>query len=272
MSQRGAIAGGSRAATFGFMMECHLEQGTVLGVQVTVAPCDEVVSWIIALARSRAVSCVAAANAHLLGEASFDPSYASHLNNFDLVVPDGMPLVWALWLDGHDIHERIYGPYLMQQVLTAAPGGMKHYFFGGTTECLEKLTGRCLELNPGLTIVGAVSPPFGNWSVETEAQLIEGINQAGADFIWVALGGVKQETWIAQNRHRFHRGVFLAVGDAFALVAGMRNYAPRWMQRLGLTWVYRLLQEPRRLFARYLRYNVRFAAAFLSERFRKTHE
>lgn len=253
-------------------MTCPLKQGTVLGVQITVASCEDVVTRIIALARSRAVSCVAAANAHLLGEASFDPSYASLLNNFDLVVPDGMPLVWALWLDGHEIRERIYGPHLMRQVLKTAPDGMKHYFFGGTPECLENLASRCMELNPGLSVAGAVSPPFGNWSAETEDRLIEGINKSGADFIWVALGGVKQETWIANNKHRFHRGVFLAVGDAFALVAGMRKFAPQWMQRTGLTWLYRLLQEPRRLFARYLRYNVRFATAFLSERFRKTLE
>ena len=87
----------------------------------------------------------------------------------------------------------------------------------------------------------------------------------------MALGGVKQETWIARNRRHFERGVFLAVGDAFALVAGMRSFAPSWMQRCGLTWAYRLMQEPRRLLTRYLQKNTRFLATFLADRIKRTY-
>jgi N-acetylglucosaminyldiphosphoundecaprenol N-acetyl-beta-D-mannosaminyltransferase len=242
------------------------EHGLVLGTRIDVTSYAEVQERVIALARSGKVGAVAAANTHLIGEALADPAYAEVLRGFEMVVPDGMPLVWVLRLDGHVIRDRVYGPYLMQYILQHSPLNLRHYFFGGTEECLCRLQERALLLNPKLQIVGAVSPPFGVWDSVTESKLIDDINAAKADFIWVALGGVKQEKWIAQNRHRFQRGVFLAVGDAFALVAGLRSMAPAWMQRLGLTWVYRLASEPRRLFARYLRYNTRFVAAFLKER------
>lgn len=249
----------------------QFKQGLVLGTKVDVTSYEEVLDRIVDLASLGGVATVAAANTHLLGEAASDPAYAAVLKNFEMVVPDGMPLVWALQLDGHDIRDRVYGPYLMRHVLVHAPSDSKHYFFGGSEECLARLKQRSLELNPKIQITGAVSPPFGGWDAETETRLIDGINASDADFIWVALGGVKQETWIAQNRHRFKRGVFLAVGDAFALVAGLRPYAPEWMQRSGLTWAYRLMQEPRRLLSRYLRYNSRFIAAFMMERLRQVY-
>ena len=115
------------------------------------------------------------------------------------------------------------------------------------------------KLRPEVQIVGHLSPPFRPWQEEDEAGFARTIGAAAPDFIWVALGGVKQETWIARNRHRYARGVFLAVGDAFELLAERRRFAPAWMQRLGLTWVYRLAQEPRRLWKRYLTHNSVFA-------------
>lgn len=248
-----------------------MEQGWVLGTRLDVLTYSQVLDRMIAMADSGKVGAVAAANTHLIGEAVSDRSFAEVLRSFEILVPDGMPLVWALRMDGHEIPDRVYGPYLMQRALTDTPGEMKHYFFGGTVECLARLESRAREINPKIKICGAVSPPFHEWDAETEARLIDGINAAGADFIWVALGGVKQEKWIAQNREHFKHGVFLAVGDAFALVAGLRSFAPVWMQRSGLTWVHRLMQEPRRLFPRYLRYNFRFAAAFLRERLRRVY-
>jgi N-acetylglucosaminyldiphosphoundecaprenol N-acetyl-beta-D-mannosaminyltransferase len=239
---------------------------TVLGVRLDVTNYDRACERVCAIAKSGAVATVAAANTHLVAEAASSAAFAGVLRAFDIVLPDGMPLVWTLRLDGHQIEDRVYGPYFMEHVLVHCPAGMKHYFFGGTAHCLEKLQGRARELNPQIQISGAVSPPFGMWDEGTESGAIDAINASGADLIWVALGGVKQETWIAKNRHRFKRGVFLAVGDAFALVAGLRPYAPAWVQRAGLTWLFRLAQEPRRLLSRYLRYNTRFAVALLKNR------
>jgi len=246
--------------------------GSVLGTTLNLTTYTQVAQEVIQIARSGKVAALAAANTHLIAEAVDHPEFAAVLAGFDWVVPDGMPLVWALQLDGHDIDDRVYGPYLMQHLLTHSPKSLRHYFLGGTEECLHRLQQAARKLNPEITIAGALSPPFGRWDDATETAIIQAINAAQADLIWVALGGVKQETWIARNRHRFQRGVFLAVGDAFALVAGMRSFAPGWMQRCGLTWMFRLIQEPRRLLTRYLEKNTRFIIAFLADRLRRVYD
>jgi N-acetylglucosaminyldiphosphoundecaprenol N-acetyl-beta-D-mannosaminyltransferase len=249
-------------------MLSSLPTGQILGTPVHVVTYEMAYQAILAALPESKPIAIAAANTHLIGEAHSNPEFAQVLRSFDLVMPDGMPLVWALWLEGHDIQDRVYGPYFMEYALTHSAPYLRHYFFGGTESCLAQLQMKARELNPHLQIVGVVSPPFGAWDAATESRLIDDINASKADFIWVALGGVKQETWIAKNRHRFHQGAFLAVGDAFTLVAGLRAYAPAWIQRLGLTWLVRLLQEPRRLFSRYLSYNTRFASAYLLDRFK----
>jgi N-acetylglucosaminyldiphosphoundecaprenol N-acetyl-beta-D-mannosaminyltransferase len=111
------------------------------------------------------------------------------------------------------------------------------------------------DLQPEIEVVGAISPPFRALTPQDEESFAEIINRAQPDFVWVALPGVRMERWIISNQGRFKRGVFLAVGDAFTLLTGRRPFAPRWMQRLGLTWIYRLSREPKRLGPRYLRYN-----------------
>lgn len=248
----------------------HSEKGNVLGIQVDVTDYDSAAEHIFALARGTDVRTIAAANTHLIAVARKNASFSRVLSGFDMIVPDGMPLVWALQLDGCQITDRVYGPYLMRETLKKSPSDLRHCFFGGSPECIQQLQHQALQLNPQLNICGAISPPFGEWTPENETELINSINCSNADVVWVALGGVKQETWIAKNRNRFHRGVFLAVGDAFVLVAGLRSFAPNWMQRNGLTWLYRLYQEPRRMFRRYFTYNTLFLTAFLRERWSMT--
>ena len=114
------------------------------------------------------------------------------------------------------------------------------------------------EIQPDINLAGVLSPPFRAWSEEDETEFARTIAAARPDFIWVALGGERQERWIIDNLHRHQRGVFMAVGDAFALLAGEREFAPSWMQKLGITWAYRLWQEPRRLWRRYARFNSLF--------------
>ncbi|MBL9118255.1 MAG: WecB/TagA/CpsF family glycosyltransferase [Verrucomicrobiaceae bacterium] len=244
--------------------------GSVLGIHVTVTDYESLVPRILQLAATTEVTTVAAANTHLIASARESTQFTEALTSFDIIVPDGMPLVWALQLNGHSITDRVYGPYLMRETIKKSPPDVKHFFFGGTTECLQHLRISAIQLNPHINICGAVSPPFQRWSQEEESRLIDDINTSDAQCIWVALGGVRQENWIAANRHRFKKGVFLAVGDAFVLLAGLRAFAPGWMQRRGLTWLYRLYQEPRRMFKRYVTYNTRFVAAFLAERWRMT--
>jgi N-acetylglucosaminyldiphosphoundecaprenol N-acetyl-beta-D-mannosaminyltransferase len=221
---------------------------------------------IFAMAQRPGTYAVAAANTHLIGEAATSPDFAEALSSFDLVVPDGMPLIWSLRQDGHTIDDRVYGPYLMAKVLAESPAELRHFFVGGTQSTLDALVAR----HPHLTIAGTHSPPFGKWTAETQQAILRAINEARPHLIWVALGGVKQESWIHEVRSQIPGGVLLAVGDAFVLNAGLRSFAPAWMQRVGLTWLYRLLQEPRRLAARYAQYHLRFVKAYLLHRLKQT--
>jgi N-acetylglucosaminyldiphosphoundecaprenol N-acetyl-beta-D-mannosaminyltransferase len=248
-------------------MKGQLLVGQVLGCGLNIESYESATALLVSMTQNGLPNLVAAANTHLVSEAEF----GKVLERFDLVFPDGMPLVWALQMDGHVIRDRVYGPYLMDYVIRHAPINLKHYFFGGTEQCLQALRKRLSGLRPGLQIVGMVSPPFGKWDQLTECRLIEEINRAGADLIWVALGGVKQEKWLAAHRGEFKAGVFLAVGDAFVLLAGLRAFAPAWMQRIGMTWLYRLAQEPKRLMGRYLKYNARFVISFMKERWELAH-
>lgn len=172
-----------------------------------------------------------------------------------MILPDGMPLVWTLNWAGANLQDRVYGPYFMRYVLEKTPRPWKHFFFGGRETTLARLKEEALKLNPDLDLVGTHSPPFGDWTGKDLDEMAHVLNEADADFIWVALGGERQERWIIENQHRFKRGVFFAVGDAFELLAGSRSFAPSWMQRSSLTWIFRLWQEPERLWRRYLKYN-----------------
>ncbi len=246
-------------------------RGRVLSTWADVVDYDAAIARMADWAAGDQPRLVAAANTHLVAAAHEDAAFASVLNGFDLVVPDGMPLVWALRLDGHELRDRVYGPYLMEYGLRRLGAPCRHFFVGGTRECLDALAAAAQRLQPGIAIMGDCSPPFGVQNESVDDLMVEQIRASGANVIWLALGGVRQETWLAHHKHRLPPGVYLAVGDAFALIAGQRSYAPRWMQRVGLTWLHRLASEPRRLGPRYLTYNTRFAIAFLCERWRLAH-
>lgn len=210
------------------------------------------------LAREPRPTAVCPANTHILAEARHNPDFAQLLAKFDLVLPDGMPVVWALNRRGAGLSTRVYGPYLTRHTLQNTPRPWRHFFFGDTPDCLADLRRQAAQLQPDVEIVGAISPPFRPLTEADETSFAQAINQAAPDFIWVALPGVRMERWIIQNQARYRRGVFLAVGDAFTLLTGRRRFAPAWMQRLGLTWVFRLGSEPRRLTTRYFKYNLLF--------------
>src|SRR2546423_2235989 len=237
----------------------------ILGVSVACVTYQSGFEFIQHLARESRPTAVCPSNTHILSEARHDPSFARVMSKFDLVFPDGMPVVWAMNLRGAGLPDRVYGPYFMKYVLERTPRPWRHFFFGDTEEVLEALEQSVVQLQPNIDIVGAISPPFRAWNEADEAQFAQTINAAAPDFVWVALAGGRMEQWIAANQARYNRGVFLAVGDAFTLISGRRPFAPRWMQRLGLTWLFRLLAEPRRLGPRYFRYNSMFVYYFLRD-------
>ncbi len=230
----------------------------VLGTPVAVVDYESAIAEAWRLAREPRPASVSASNTHIVALARQKRDFGRIMGGFDLVLPDGMPLRWAMNMQGAGLRDRVYGPYFMEKLVQASPRPWRHFLFGGTEETLAQLTHQLREIQPGIEIVGALSPPFHSWSEEEEVEFARVIGASGADFIWVALGGERQERWIINNLHRHARGVFVAVGDAFVLLAGERAFAPSWVQRLGVTWLYRLFQEPRRLWRRYARFNSLF--------------
>jgi N-acetylglucosaminyldiphosphoundecaprenol N-acetyl-beta-D-mannosaminyltransferase len=237
----------------------------ILGTPVACVTYQSAFEIIQKLAHEPRPTAVCPANTHILSEARHDPNFEKIMSKFDLVLPDGMPVVWALNLRGAGLSDRVYGPYFMKYVLQNTPRPWRHFFFGDTEEVLEALKQAAIELQPEIDIVGAISPPFRQWTESDEAQFAQAINNAAPDFVWVALPGVRMERWIIENQLRYNHGVFLAVGDAFTLLTGGRKFAPAWMQRSGLTWLYRLASEPARLGPRYLKYNLLYLFYFLEE-------
>src|SRR5215211_1342953 len=240
-----------------------LPRVAVVGTELAVTDYERAMDWMDGVVRRRERVCLTAAAVHLVMVAQEDPETGRAIEDA-LVVPDGVPLVWALRALGHRGATRVYGPELMARYCArSARTGTTMYLYGGKSdEALERLTTRLRERFPGLRIAGGWSPPFRELSEEELDELAGRINASGADVVWVGTGQPKQEKWMARMRGRLEAPVLGGVGAAFDFHAGTLPQAPPWMQRAGLEWSYRLAREPRRLWRRYTRYNPRFVAAF----------
>jgi N-acetylglucosaminyldiphosphoundecaprenol N-acetyl-beta-D-mannosaminyltransferase len=205
-----------------------------------------------------------AAAVNLVMSAQEDPEARAAVLGATLAVPDGQPLVWALHALGHARATRVYGPDLMALACArAARAGTSSFLYGGrTADALALLGERLRERYPGLAIAGGHSPPFRELSAVEEQTVIDEINASGAEIVWVGTGQPKQEKWMLRMRPHLSAPLLVGVGAAFDFHAGLVPQAPRWMQRSGLEWTYRLSREPRRLWPRYARYNPRFLAGF----------
>jgi N-acetylglucosaminyldiphosphoundecaprenol N-acetyl-beta-D-mannosaminyltransferase len=201
---------------------------------------------------------ICAANVHMLMEAYDSVQYRDVLNQADLVTPDGMPLVWMLRLKGAKGQTRVYGPTLMLHVLEqAAREQIPVGFYGSAPQTLELLIARLEERFPGLKVVYAFSPPFRALNELESTQVTAEIVKSGARILFVGLGCPKQETWMAEHKGKIP-AVMLGVGAAFDFHAGIKRQSPLILQKLGLEWLFRLIQEPKRLWRRYLYHNPRF--------------
>ena len=196
---------------------------------------------------------VCVSGVHGVMESRRDPSLRAIHNAAGLVTPDGMPLVWLSRLAGQAGVTRVYGPDLMLAYCAhgVAPG-RRHYFYGGNAGVPELLAERLCARVPGLQVVGTHSPPFRPLTAAEDDDVVARINAAEPDVVWVGLSTPKQERWMAAHRARLHAPVLVGVGAAFDFHAGLKRQAPRWMQRGGLEWAFRLATEPRRLGPRYL--------------------
>ncbi len=231
----------------------------LFGVGISVTTCEEAVKVILRAARQGASGVVACQAVHAVVTASQSPALRDMVNAFDLVTPDGQPVRWALnLLHRARLRERVYGPDLMLRLCReAAAAGAPVYLYGGGPDVVVKLRDNLLRTCPNLEIAGWEAPPFRALTAEEDRAVVERINGSGARLVFIGLGCPKQDVFAYEHRHAIH-AVQLCVGAAFDFHAGAKKMAPRWMQRHGLEWLYRLCQEPGRLWKRYLITNTLF--------------
>lgn len=239
----------------------------VMGVHVSaVNPTlvvEQVRSWITQ--RKRAYLCVADVNS--IVHAARDPRLGLILNQADLVVPDGMPLVWAGRYAGAADMARTSGPDLLPRLIAeGVASGWKHFLLGGAPGVAERLAAKFTAGYPGVEIVGTACPPFRALTPAEADGLVAVIEASRADILWVALGAPKQERWIHDYRPRLETPVMIGVGAAFNFAVGDVRRAPLWVQNLGLEWLFRLSQEPLRLWSRYAQAVPRFIFGVLTRR------
>jgi len=230
-----------------------ISKGSILGVDVHALTLEATISifdeW-ICKRKSRYVCCVPA---HSIMECVDHSDLRSVFNNSGLSTPDGMAIVWLLRAKGFSEVERVYGPDLLLTTCRAGlVSGWRHYFYGSSPETCEKLALKLKADYPGLIIAGIESPPYRDLSEVEKMAFIDRVKQSKPDILWVALGSPKQERWMSEWVNTLDVPVMVGVGAAFDFLSGCKPQAPRWIQKTGMEWFFRFVNEPGRLWKRYL--------------------
>lgn len=221
------------------------------GTPVTALPLEAQVKVVLYWAKRFSSRVVCLANVHMLMESRWDCTFRQVLENADLVTPDGMPLVWMLRAMGIKNQDRVAGmDFFLRACQQAADQGIQIYLLGSTQDVLDRMQNRLKLDFPSLSLAGAESPPFHPLTPAEDQDLVQRINASSAGLTFVALGCPKQERWMVDHKDRV-RSVMVGVGAVFEVYAGTKKHAPRLVRSLGLEWLYRLVQEPRRLWKRY---------------------
>ncbi len=234
-------------------MKPRAERVNVLGVGVSAIDMSQAVEridgWVTANDREYVCVCPV----HSIMECRRSPSLNSIFHAAGLVTPDGMPVVWVAHMKGFDHVRRVYGPDLMLAELEhSQSSGHRHFFYGGGPGVAQKLAEAMRGRFPGMAVVGAHEPPFASLDELTSPHAARLINDAKPDIVWIGMSSPKQDIWMGRMRPLLDAPVLIAVGAAFDFLSGTVSQAPRWMQRSGLEWMYRLGTDPGRLWKRYL--------------------
>jgi len=238
----------------------------VLGVGISVLNLRTALAAIAAAVSERRKGYVCVTGVHGVMEAQDDGAFKKILNDAFLCTPDGMPMVWAGKLNGHSEMGRVYGPDLLLEVCAwSETSGAKQFFYGGADGVAELLAQKLKAKFPKLEIVGTFTPPFRALNAVEEIKLREQVGISQPDIFWVGLSTPKQEKFMAEFLPKLDATLMIGVGAAFDFQSGRVRQAPRWMQRSGLEWIYRLGCEPRRLAKRYFRNNPLFALKYFSQ-------
>ena len=230
----------------------------IMGVDIAAIDMDGLLKFTEQNIEALSGDYLCVANVHTTVTAYENEEYRKVQNGGIMAIPDGGPLSTVGRKRGYKNMSRTTGPSYMGEILkVSVEKGYRHYFYGSTEETLDKLYKMLKESYPGLKIAGMYSPPFRPLTKEEDEAIVKRINKGSPDFLWVGLGAPKQEMWMAQHQGRV-KGFMVGVGAGFDYFAGNIERAPEWMQKNNLEWMYRLIQEPRRLFERYWHTNTKF--------------
>lgn len=230
----------------------------IMGVHISVTNMEKTVAKIKDNLSEWSGKYICVSNVHTTVTASEDKDYLKIQNGAVIALPDGGPLSKFSRERGYSGAERVTGPDLMKRILSeSVEYGWRHFFYGSTEETLSKLKKTIAERYPGVEVSGMISPPFRPLTVAEDDEIVEEITKTKPDFVWVGLGAPKQEVWMAAHQDRIP-GLMIGVGAAFDYEVGNIKRAPMWMQRMSLEWLYRLMQDPKRLCSRYLRTNTKY--------------
>lgn len=235
----------------------------ILGVKIAAINMEWLLQYLKQKVKSESGNLLAGdyicvSNVHTTVTSYEDSSYRRIQNDSLMALPDGGPLSSIGRRRGFKQMERVTGPSLMKKLFESSDlNGYRHYFYGSTEETLNMMQKKIIEKHPLIQIAGTYSPPFRPISDLEDDEIIKQINKVKPDFIWIGLGAPKQEEWMAKHKGKVN-GLMIGVGAGFDYIAGNIKRAPEWMQKMNLEWFYRLIQEPRRLFKRYLLTNSKF--------------
>jgi N-acetylglucosaminyldiphosphoundecaprenol N-acetyl-beta-D-mannosaminyltransferase len=248
------------------MTEAPFPRVNVLGVGVHAINMQEAVSFLLDAIAQRKKGYVCVTGVHGIMEAQCNCRFRHTLNESLLTTPDGMPTVWVGKIAGHKRMDRVFGPDLMLNMCRQSVSrGFTHFLYGGAPGVAEDLK-RNLEVRfPGLRVVGTYTPPFRPLSMDEHFDLVQQVNSAKPDIIWVGLSTPKQERFMAEYVSKFDASLMLGVGAAFDLHTGRMIDSPEWVKKSGMQWAHRLLQDPRRLWKRYLVNNPKFLMAISAQ-------
>jgi N-acetylglucosaminyldiphosphoundecaprenol N-acetyl-beta-D-mannosaminyltransferase len=239
----------------------------LLGVDMSILNIPDAVRRILGAVEQRQRGYICVTGVHGIMESRSDHSLKNILNNAFLCTPDGMPTVWMGKLSGHPEMSRVYGPDLMLAVMEATRDKpVRHFFYGGQEGVAEDLKAKLEQRFPGLQITGTFCPPFRALKQDEVGQLQDKVHAAKADIFWVGLSTPKQERFMAEYLPQLDTSVMVGVGAAFDFHSGRVKQAPAWIQQNGLEWLYRVMQEPRRLWRRYFSIVPRFILLVAAEK------
>jgi N-acetylglucosaminyldiphosphoundecaprenol N-acetyl-beta-D-mannosaminyltransferase len=234
---------------------CDSEKVNVLGVGINPISINQALEAISSWITLRRPNIICVTPAHSIMDAYHDPDLRTIINSSGLTTPDGMAIVWLMKLRGHGHVERVNGSDLMLEACRSGlPHNWRHYFYGGEEGVAETLVARFITYHPELQVAGTYTPPFRPLTPEEDEEIINTINETEADVVWVGLGAPKQERWMAEHLGKIEAPVMIGVGAAFDFLSGRKPQAPRWIQRSGFEWLFRLATEPKRLWPRYRQY------------------